>query len=173
MDGDNAIEALARAIETSFGGIRPVQKASTADLNLGTADTALPGIALPAVTPEVTEIWTVIANVYMHATVIGFGDATLDLYANGAIVGLAGTMVYSPPAVPHRMSVAMTWLLAAAAGVPTTLELRAKKSVAGGTVQARIGSRLTLQRFPNTQGTLRELLGDAFGAGEALPAEAG
>ena len=43
MDGDNAIEALAEAIEDSLSMLRPTQRGSSADLTLGTVDTLVPG----------------------------------------------------------------------------------------------------------------------------------
>jgi hypothetical protein len=170
MDGDNAIEALARAIEATFSGIRPLQKGSTADLTLGVADTMLPGIAMGPFTPSnpaASEVWLVIGSVFWHATVIGFGDCTATLYVNGVAQGQA--MQYSPPAIPDRLTVPQFWLFTVAPGVATGFELRAKCTVAAGTVKARTGSLLTLLRFPlplTLRGAL-EGLGDDL---EALPA---
>ena len=45
-----------------------------------------------------------LVSAFFHATVIGFGDCTAQLYVNGVANGQA--MQYSPPAVADRLTVA-------------------------------------------------------------------
>jgi hypothetical protein len=167
MDGDNAIAALAEAIEDSLSMLRPTQRTSSADLTLGVADTLVPGTSSgSAITPKVSELWVVLVAAFFHATVIGFGDCSASLYVNGVATGQG--IQYSPPAVPDRLTVNGVFLFAATAAVPQSYELRGKCTVAAGTAKIRAGTTLTLLRFPQvTTGALRDELGDAL---EALPA---
>lgn len=165
MDGDNAMEALAEAIEDSLSMLRPTSKASSADLTLTTTDALVPSSTQMPVTPKVSEIWVVIFSPYFHATVMGFGDCTCTLYVNG----VANTAVqFSPPAVPERLTVTGVSLFAAQGGVATGFELRAKCTLAGGTVKVRASSPWVLMRFPMP--TTGALLADRIKA-EARPAD--
>jgi hypothetical protein len=167
MDGDNAIEALAEAIENSLSMLRPTQRGSSADLQLGTVDALVPSTGGAAITPLVGELWVVIIAAFFHATVMGFGDCTATLYVNGVA---NASMQYSPPAVPDRLTVTTAAVFVASQGVPTSYELRGRCTVAGGTAKIRQGTTLTLLRFPLvTTGALRDQLeaGDTI---EALPA---
>ena len=157
MDGDNAIEALARGIETTFEGIRPTGRIASADVTLTTTNQLVPGTGMPSpITPTLSEVWFVIYATFFHATTMGFGDCTAELFVNGAAIGPAVPGVnYSPPAVPDRLTVTGTALFLVGAGVPTSLEIRSKCTVAGGVVKARAGSQFTLLRFP-VNPTLRD-----------------
>jgi hypothetical protein len=164
MDGDNAIEALAEAIENSLSMLRPTQGGSTADLQLTTVNQLIPGTGRAPITTLVSEIWVIVTSVFWHATTIGFGDCTAEVFVNGAAIAPSQpSQQYSPPAVPERVTVTHHNLIFVGAGVPTALELRAKCSLAGGVVKVRIGTTYTLMRFPVvTAGALREALGDTL-----------
>ena len=169
MDGDNAIESLAEAIEDSLSMIRPTQRTSSADLTLGVVDTLVPGTSSgSSITPKVSELWVVLVSAFFHATVIGFGDCSATLYVNGAASGQS--IQYSPPAIPDRLTVGGVFLFSATAAVPMSYELRGKCTIAAGTAKIRVGTSLTLLRFPLvTTGALRDALEAGDGL-EALPA---
>jgi len=146
MDGDNAIGALAQAIEDTIGSIRAARAELSADLTLTTSHANLAGCNVTAVT-IVPEIWLLIGTYDFQVT--GAGASTL---ARGALVidnveqpQLANFDMYAV----SRGTVSQTHVTGVLAPGTHTAILRGFKSTASGAAAAVAGAtNITVLRIP-------------------------
>jgi hypothetical protein len=132
MDGDNAIGALAQAVEAvlwpSLAGLVPVYLRANGQLVLGTADVLVPHPTWWQVTPTAQEVALVVASFDLNITTAGAGVCTGSIFSDGVTRGGGGTY---GPAATGRASVIHVATVALPPG-PHTIDLRARKSLAGG-----------------------------------------
>lgn len=173
MDGDNAIGALASAVEAvlqSHGivltAMVPLFHRATAPLTLTTVDTVIPGCQTAPLTVVATETALCFAIVHYKVTTIGTGYLLTNLYADG-VAARPGSALALPAAV-GEYTAAQLWTAGPVNG--QRIELRARKTAAGGvaTVEgpSAQSTNLVVVRFRTTV-TARDLVGEI---GEALPA---
>jgi len=165
MDGDNAIGALAQAIETvvaSHGivltGMVPLFHRASAPLTLGTVDVVIPGCQSAPLSVIGPETVLAFATVHYKCTAISPGYLLTQFYADGANPRPGSALAL--PAAVGEFTAAQLWTATAVNG--QRLELRAKKSAAAGaaTVEAGLNStNLVAIRFRTTV-TARELVGE-------------
>jgi hypothetical protein len=176
MDGDNAMGALAAAIETTVRKIgaalsatAPVTAKSNAQLVLTNAFVAIPG-AVITYTPTAPETALLIGTFHFNLTTAGAQGTYGACFLNAA--QRPGYAWYFPTGDLGAETVTGIWTFNVAA-VANTIDLRARKAAAGGVanVENSLNSTgLTVVRFPNVVlGALAELLGEVA---EPLPAEA-
>lgn len=169
MDGDNAIGALAGAIEAALGSLvtAPVVARSTAALTLSTASANVPSVTV-LFTPTVLE----------HVLVLGFADvniATGPVFASGELLwdgGVRqGSIIASSPGT-FRATFGQAWLIPAVApGTQHVAQLTGKKAASGGVADfAALHTSLTVVRFRANVTTLRDTLGELLDAAGVTPA---
>lgn len=158
MDGDNAIGALATAVEGVLSTlVQPIGFSQCgATLTLGTTDVVLSGTSV-AFTPTVLETVFVLA-------IFDFDIQTAPVTALGSIyldgAGRTGQAIHSP-STASRACVCQGTVFSAPAG-PHTVDLRARKTLASGVAVAQAqSSRIFIARF-RTAGQLLARFGDVI-----------
>jgi hypothetical protein len=171
MDGDNAIGALALAIEnylsSVFRDLAPTYVRASAPLVLTQAEVLVPGMTV-VLNASAAEVALVFASIDVNVTVAGAGSCGGQVYIGGVPRG--GGSHYGPAATGRATIMSAT--TAALNPGNNTIEFRARKAGAGGTasiesvaaLNAVSASTLAILRFVNQPalGALREALGDAL-----------
>jgi hypothetical protein len=175
MDGDNAIGALAQAVENlllpAFRDLIPTIYRSSAQLVLTQGEVAVPGCNT-GFTAIQNETVLTLASFDFNVTTAGVGACTGILYVDGSRYGGGATF---GPATTGRESVFTANINVVAAGAHT-FGLYARKTVNGGAAALEYASLqvtptpatyLILMRFKTQPTLLREALEDALG--DVLP----
>lgn len=148
MDGDNAIGALATAIENrlkALAALIQLHAASTADLVLTNAIQDCAGAAI-TYTPAIPERVLIVAFFDFQISATDPGIVNGWLYQGAGQVGYPARY-YAGPTGTGRATVGLSHLVSVAAGSPVTFKLSAIKTNAAGTVSAlQGGTRLSLLR---------------------------
>jgi hypothetical protein len=183
MDGDNAIGALALAVENrllpSLRDLVPVMARATGPRILSSAsEDTVPGMSIPPFAVGQSETALILASFDLNVTVAGVGAATGVVYVNGSSRG--GGSVYAPATTGRASILSATLAALAPGGSPYTIEGRVHKSAGAGTATCESASTsvgnvsqsyLVLLRF-KVGATLLELLDAAdMDVGAVKPAD--
>jgi len=146
MDGDNAIEALARAVEDVFGGIIAIEKPATATLTLTNGPVEVPGTRYD-VTTTVPEIW-IVAGVwdFLTSTAAAVGNSNLGTLYWDAVTQPGQAVV--DIAHVNRTAVSTFAVLAAAPGAHSLLQRAQKTTTGGAATCGHPHTRMTVLRIP-------------------------
>lgn len=146
MDGDNAMGALALAIENLIAAQRVAAPSSSAQtggsLAATTSAVVVPGTAITIVSAAPERLWAV-AMFDMLLTTVGVGTLRGSIFRGGA---LAIQAVLIQPTAGTRQPGMAEYTVDVPAG-STTFDLRWQKDVAGGVASLEY-SRLVVARFP-------------------------
>lgn len=149
MDGDNAMGALALAVENIIAALHtlvPVEVRAAIDQALTNADVLLNGVTANVNTPARAETVVVVAVASFTTTTLGGGAATCSLYVDDAVRG--GAAFYDAPAVPATANVVQIWVIPLQPGAHV-FQLRVKKVNAAGVVTAKgTQSKMLFVRIP-------------------------
>jgi len=171
MDGDNAIAALAQAIETTLsnvlGAMLPIVKRSTASLATTTVDQVVPGLTATITTAKAGYMVVIVGLdvVFTSGADVGFVDCRPFVDAAG-LGGNIAAQQGSTAGGAGRLQLAGVWGLPWSAGT-RTLDVRAKKSLAAGT--ANIGNNTSTMTALFVPGTGGAFLRDEVSALPAAP----
>ena len=148
MDGDNAIGALAAAVENALaalGASVPLRFKCSAALTLTTSDVVIPGLSttITAVANEIVLV-SVAFDVYIQTS--DPGSVTAGVFIDGVAAPNGGAALMYGTTTNTRATVAGFWLAQLAAGA-RVIDTRARKGNAGGAAQAQTQSVMVIQRF--------------------------
>lgn len=188
MDGDNAMGALALAVESViypyFTGLIPAYYRATGQLVLSTPDQQVPGLAVPGagVVSNGPETLMIIASTDFNIVTAGVGVCSHAVFVDGVSRGGGAAFGLGTTGVGRMAAVSST--LAAFNGGTHSIQVMAKKTLGGGvanveSVSVGLGgvsmSYMMIMRFP-TQPTLLAAIAKAIGqvldVGQITPAEA-
>jgi hypothetical protein len=186
MDGDNAIGALAQAIEDlllpNLRDVSPAMYRATGQLVLtSSADSPVPGMVVPGGGLQVTQLETalLLAACDINIVTAGVGNVSYAVFVDGVSRGGGGTFGLGPTGV-GRASILSTTLASLPPGTHT-IDVRARKSINAGVANvesASVGvgnvsqSYLQIMRFkaqPTLLAQIAEAIADTFPT--ANPAE--
>lgn len=154
MDGDNAMQAIAEAVDTILTPHKasPATVVSGADYTLTTTLALITGTVIGPITPNGAERWLVHGYVDMEVSTAGVGILSMSLVmtVGGTPSSLPGSVVWTPPASGvSRQAMERLWVVDVGASGPRTLELRAFKQNASGVAKSiAANTSISVTRLP-------------------------
>lgn len=188
MDGDNAMGALALAVESViypyFTGLIPAYYRATGQLVLTTADQQVPGLAVPGAgfVSNGPETLMIMASTDFQIVTAGVGVCSHAVFVDGVSRGGGGAFGLGATGVGRMAAVSVT--MAALNGGTHSIQIMAKKNAGGGVANVEVASvglgsvsmsYMTIMRFPTQPTLLAEIakaIGQVLDVGQITPAEA-
>jgi hypothetical protein len=188
MDGDNAIGALATAVESLLypylTGLSPIYYRATGQLVLTSAgDVIVPGMSVPGggFVSDGPETLMLLAATDFNIVTAGVGVCSHAVFVDGVSRGGGGSFGLGPTGVGRASIMSLT--MAAMNGGQHTIDVRAKKSTNAGVANVEVASvtlgnvsqsYLSIMRF-KTQPTLlleiARMIGQTLDLPGVIPAE--